>query len=185
MIVQYSIVIILLFAMSFISVGIISSKELIGSVILTSIFSFFAMMVYSILKAPDVAITEAAVGSAISTLFAMMLIMAIGKRVDKWSIIYGDPNEPVNYIWIAKFCISMCFFVAMVMVAGHFPEFGDSISKANLGVGSFYSKNAHDVFGIENIVTAILGGYRGFDTMIEVTVTFTASLAVYSILKRL
>ena len=38
--------------------------------------------------------------------------------------------------------------------------------------------------GVPNVVTSVLASYRGFDTLGEVIVVFTAAIGVLSILKR-
>ena len=38
--------------------------------------------------------------------------------------------------------------------------------------------------GIPNVVTSVLASYRGFDTLGETTVIFTAGIAVLMLLKR-
>lgn len=48
---------------------------------------------------------------------------------------------------------------------------------------SSYFENAYELAGGANIVNAILGDFRGFDTMLEVVVLFIAGLGVYSMIK--
>ena len=51
-------------------------------------------------------------------------------------------------------------------------------SPANSGVGLTYLKiNWYDT-GVPNVVTSVLASYRGFDTLGETAVVFTAGLAV-------
>jgi multicomponent Na+:H+ antiporter subunit B len=55
---------------------------------------------------------------------------------------------------------------------------GDPNSPANTGVGLTYLRVAWYDTGIENVVTPVLGSYRGFDTLGETTVVFVAGIAV-------
>jgi multisubunit Na+/H+ antiporter MnhB subunit len=58
------------------------------------------------------------------------------------------------------------------------PPLGDPASPANSGVGLTYLQvNWYDT-GVPNVVTSVLASYRGFDTLGETAVVFTAGLAV-------
>ena len=55
-------------------------KDLVSSVIAVGVVSLFASILYLILQAPDVAMTEAAIGAGLSTL---ILLYALHKTTDK------------------------------------------------------------------------------------------------------
>ena len=59
------------------------------------------------------------------------------------------------------------------------PAFGDPNAPAQLHVGPDYIARTPEEIHVPNIVTAVLGSYRGYDTMGEVTVVFTAGLGVF------
>jgi multicomponent Na+:H+ antiporter subunit B len=58
------------------------------------------------------------------------------------------------------------------------PAFGDLAAPANQHVAPYYLGNSLSDTGVPNVVTSILASYRGFDTLGEVTVIFTAGIAV-------
>jgi len=71
-----------------------------------------------------------------------------------------------------------------------FPNFGDPRSPANAGVGGgsssaslYYIENTYRDTKVPNLVTAILADYRGYDTLFETVVIFTAGMAIFSILR--
>src|SRR5699024_4475426 len=49
---------------------------------------------------------------------------------------------------------------------------------------STYFENAYEFSGGKNIVNAILGDFRAFDTMLEVIVFFIGGLGVYTLVKQ-
>jgi energy-converting hydrogenase B subunit D len=55
-------------------------KDLVSSVIAVGVVSLFASILYLILQAPDVAMTEAAIGAGLSTL---IFLYALKKTTDK------------------------------------------------------------------------------------------------------
>ncbi len=64
------------------------------------------------------------------------------------------------------------------------PAFGDPQAPATQYTGELYIQSALPDIGIENIVTAILASYRGFDTLGETVVIFTAGISVALLLRR-
>lgn len=75
---------------------------------------------------------------------------------------------------------------------GHLPERGDLESPPNAAesaVGSpnaatYYIENAYIDAETPNMVTVTLGDYRGFDTLGETVVVFTAGIATALVLRR-
>ena len=64
-----------------IAVGIASleARDLLAAIVLFSGFSFFAVLIYIVLAAPDVAFTEAIIG-VIATVFYLTALKKIGER---------------------------------------------------------------------------------------------------------
>jgi multicomponent Na+:H+ antiporter subunit B len=63
------------------------------------------------------------------------------------------------------------------------PKFGDPEAPVHGHVAPHYIAYAYDETGVTNMVTAIVVDYRGYDTLGELTVIFTAGVAVLSLLK--
>jgi len=51
-------------------------------------------------------------------------------------------------------------------------------------VGLAYIKDSYEQTHIPNVVTSVLASYRGYDTLGETTVIFTAGIGVLLLLKR-
>jgi multicomponent Na+:H+ antiporter subunit B len=58
------------------------------------------------------------------------------------------------------------------------PSFGDPQAPAQQHVAPRYISEGMKDTGVPNLVTAVLASYRGFDTLGEVTVIFTAGIGV-------
>jgi len=65
-----------------------------------------------------------------------------------------------------------------------FPRWADPNQPASLHVSPRYIEHALDETAVPNLVTAVLADYRGFDTMFETAVIFTAGMVVMMILRR-
>ena len=73
----------------------------------------------------------------------------------------------------------------LLSAVGDFPDWGDPNSPANSYRLSqhFVTETFHET-AVPNMVTAVLADYRGYDTMFETVVMFTAGIAIISILRR-
>ena len=64
-----------------------------------------------------------------------------------------------------------------------FPSWGDPQSPASLHVSPYYIEHAVEDTAVPNIVTAVLADYRGYDTMFETAVIFSAGIACLFLLR--
>lgn len=77
--------------------------------------------------------------------------------------------------WIAL--VIVCLFGALIFYAeGDMPKYGDVLTPANTHVSPAYLTGSIKDTHTPNVVTAILADYRGYDTLGETTVIFTAGL---------
>ena len=70
----------------------------------------------------------------------------------------------------------------LLYAASDLPPMGDPNSPPSTHVSPRYIEHSHDETGAPNFVTAVLADYRGYDTLGETTVIFTAGLACVFIL---
>ena len=77
--------------------------------------------------------------------------------------------------WVA--IVVMCLFAGLLLYAEvDMPRYGDAKSPASLHVSPYYIEKSLEETETPNIVTAVLADYRGYDTLGETTVIFTAGL---------
>ncbi len=82
------------------------------------------------------------------------------------------------------FLVLFVFALFLLNAVAEMPKFGEEKNPPNLHVVDRYLEKGEEEAGCKNIVTAIILNYRGYDTMGEVTVIFTALCAVLAVLKR-
>ncbi len=160
--------IVLLGILFMVGIAIARMRSLFSIVMLSGIYSLVSAAWYVAVDAVDVAFTEAAVGAGMST--AVLLgAMLLTSRTAK-------PEKMFRRLGPLLVCVATG--VMLIYATVDLPAFGDPDSPANAGVGLTYLQiNWHDT-GIPNVVTPVLGSYRGFDTLGETTVVFAAGLAV-------
>lgn len=170
---EVTIITILLLAILFvIGVAIARMRSLFAIVMLSGVYSLVSATWFVALDAVDVAFTEAAVGAGIST--ALMLgAMLLTVRTAK------SDNGLRN---IAPLVVVIATGAMLIYASIDLPALGDPNSPANAYVGAQYLERNMGEIGIQNVVTSVLASYRGFDTLGEVLVVFTAGLAVVMLL---
>ncbi len=164
----------LLTLLAMVTVAIISQRSLIGVVILAGIYSFLMASVMIVLDAVDVALTEASVGAGIST---VLLLGALNLTKTREISLPQPKAGPI--------LLSLAVGAALVWGALVLPPFGDPNTAVHMHVGPYYLERAYVETGVPNIVTAVLADYRGFDTLGETIVVFTAGVGVLLLLKGL
>lgn len=162
----------LLTLLAAVTLGIIRMRNLFAVVILGGIYSFLMASVMIVLDAVDVAMTEASVGAGIST----VLMLGTLYLTNAWEI------RPVHRDLLPMF-VAVATGAALVFGTFALPPFGVADTPANTHVAPYYLENSLRDTLHPNVVTAVLASYRGFDTLGEVTVIFTAGIAVLMLLK--
>lgn len=151
-------------AMLIIVIGLIRSNNIMTITLLNGAFSLFMVMMYLLLDAPDVAMTEAAV-SILASVFSVYTI----KHVYKYNFIFVD-----NYNIYLLIAIGV-FAAVLIYVSGDLPDFGQA------RFNSYYLDNSMKDTGVPSVVASILASYRGYDTLLETLVVLLGSLAILMI----
>lgn len=76
------------------------------------------------------------------------------------------------------------FWAILVYGVPDLPDLGDPDAPAHKHVVPEYIEGSYKEAGVTNIVTAILANYRGYDTLGETTVIFTAGISVMLLIRR-
>ncbi|MEJ2066702.1 MAG: hypothetical protein P8Y09_01790 [Deltaproteobacteria bacterium] len=82
--------------------------------------------------------------------------------------------------------IAIALATLMVLLQGveDLPPWADPDQPASVQVSPRYIERSLEETGVSNIVTAVLADYRGYDTLFETAVIFTAGIAVLMLLRR-
>jgi multicomponent Na+:H+ antiporter subunit B len=82
--------------------------------------------------------------------------------------------------------VALAIAALIVLLRGieDLPPWAEPDQPASVHVSPQYIERAIEETGVPNIVTAVLADYRGYDTLFETAVIFTAGVAVLMILRR-
>jgi multicomponent Na+:H+ antiporter subunit B len=85
---------------------------------------------------------------------------------------------------LLSLCITIIAGLLLLYGSGEFPPWGDPRQPASTHVSPRYIEKTLPETGVPNAVTSVLADYRGYDTMFETSVIFTAGVAVMMLLRR-
>jgi multicomponent Na+:H+ antiporter subunit B len=152
-------------------------KDLLSAAIIFGAYSFLMCLLWTEMGAVDVAFTEASVGAGVST---VLFIAAIYQTTRKVGVRKSGRLLSKAVALVATLLTGLVLLIA----EADFPDFANPFTPASLHLSPYYiMQTLHDT-NVPNIVTSVLADYRGFDTMFETAVIFTAGLAVIAILRR-
>jgi multicomponent Na+:H+ antiporter subunit B len=153
------------------ALGIVRSRNLFTGVMLSGIFSLLMAANFFVLDAADVALTEAAVGAGIST------VLLLG------ALALAPPRERREHggRWLAVAVVSLTTIVVIYTTFQN-PHLGDPNAPVHVHVAPWYLEQTPELIGIPNVVTAVLGSFRAYDTLGEVIVVLTAGIGVLFLL---
>jgi multicomponent Na+:H+ antiporter subunit B len=157
------------------AVAVIRVRDLFALVVLLSVYSGLLAATLAIMGAPDVAFTEAVVGTSVSTVFFMALMWWINPME---LTRYSAPRR--LFAWVPALAIGALLLYGVNAL----PPFGDATAPPMVYLSPEYVARTLEDTHTPNVVTAILADYRAFDTLIETTVVLTAALAVLLVLQK-
>lgn len=149
------------------AVAVIRLRDLFAVVMLFGIYSLVSAGLFVVLDAVDVAFTEAAVGAGVATVF-MLSTLALTTSREK-------PSSRGSALPLLVVCITGA---ALIYGTLDIPPFGNPDNPIHAHVAPRYIEASGEEIGIPNIVTSVLASYRGYDTLGETAVIFTAGVGV-------
>lgn len=170
---EHLVVMILLTVLIILTLGIIYLKDLLAAVILSGLYSLVSAGIFVAMDAVDVAFTEAAVGAGISTII-LLGALSFTKREQK-------PQKHNNIPALIIVCMTGALLIYGTL---DMPPYGDATSPANTHpeLAKHYLEKSKEEIDVPNVVTSVLASYRGYDTLGETAVVFTAAIGVLSLL---
>ena len=165
------------------AIAVLRVTNLFAAVMLAGIYSFLSAGLFTVMDAVDVAFTEAAVGAGISTVLMLATLALVGSRVTEpqFRILDISTKVPPKR---ALFPLFVVILTGGILVYGtlDMPAYGEASNPVHQHVAPHYLEESEHEIGVPNVVTSVLASYRGYDTMGETTVVFTAAVGVMILL---
>lgn len=157
----------ILLAMVIAAFATLLTKNRIAAIVSLGAVGYLMVMLFVILRAPDLALTQMVVETATTALFLLCFyhLPKLGKRVEKIKF------KVMNLV--VSISVGLIVTILTLTASGH---------KLFKPITDFF-ENAYELAGAKNIVNAILVDFRGFDTMLEISVLLIAGIGVYTLIK--
>ncbi|MCM8784964.1 MAG: DUF4040 domain-containing protein [Candidatus Omnitrophica bacterium] len=169
------IIIVLLIFMLIGSIICLETKDLLSSIISITSVGYFGSVIFLLIGAPDIAITQMVV-----EVLSLIILIRATIRMDLTTI-----EEDRDFFGlIGTLALIFVFFILGMEAIRYLPKFGTPSFTLNLQAPSNrYLMNGLKETGAVNIVTSIILDYRGYDTLGEATILFTSILGALAILR--
>lgn len=153
------------------AVAVLWLRDLFAVVMLSGAYSLLAATLYVLLDAVDVAFTEAAVGAGIATVLMLGTLTMVPHQEKE------TRRGSLGGLMVVAATGALLVYATLDM-----PEFGDPDAPIHRHVVPRYMQDSPAEVGLPNVVTSVLASYRGYDTLGETTVIFTAAIGVMALL---
>lgn len=156
--------------------AVLQLRNLFAVIMLSGVYSLAAAALYVVLDAVDVAFTEASVGAGIATVLMIAALAALPReeKRTRWA-------SPGN---LAGLAAVLATGALLVYGSLDMPAYGDPNAPIHHHVVPRYIEKTPTEIGPPNVVTAVLAAYRGYDTLGETHVIFTAAIGVMVLIGR-
>jgi multicomponent Na+:H+ antiporter subunit B len=184
--VEYLILLLLAFMLLAVLIA-VEARDLLSSVISLGAGGFALSVIFLLLGAPDLAITQVVV----EVIALVLLIRLVVTRKDTTSETPRDAlRTGLVLLGGGVLLVGMFFAVGGATSTGTIPEFGQPLMSRDIEgparpVTADYLARSAEETGAANVVMAILLDYRGYDTLGEATVIFVSVIGAYAVLRRI
>lgn len=138
------------------------------AIILTGTTGYMVTIFFVIFRAPDLALTQMIVETVSVALFLLCFYHLPKLKREKVALKLKIPN----------LIVAVGVGTVMTLVA-----LGASSGRSFESIADYFVKYSYKLAGGKNIVNVILVDFRGFDTLLEITVLGIASYGIYSLIK--
>ena len=152
-------------------------RDVLTAVVVFAAYSLGLAILWVLFHAPDVGLTEAAVGAGVTTALFLLAISRTVRPSGGRTLVDPATVKPSSVV------VAVAVTVGLLLTVPALPPVGAADTPAFGPVSDYYLADAADR-GVDNAVTAVLVVYRGFDTFGEIAVVFAAAVAVLAVLGR-
>ncbi len=143
------------------------SKSRLAAVASMGVVGYCFCLIFLFYSAPDLAITQFSIDTLTVILFVLVLY-----NLPKYLTLSNNRDR------IRDGLLSLIFGALISVLTLEVLN-----EKVNKDITAYYAENAYILAKGKNVVNVILVDFRGFDTMVEITVLAIAALGVFSLLK--
>ncbi|MGQ9707468.1 MAG: hydrogen gas-evolving membrane-bound hydrogenase subunit E [bacterium] len=151
------------------------TRNLLAAAICLGLVGFSCAMMFILVQAPDLAIVQIVVETLTVVFFTAVIL-----RTTEFDTTVTSGLKMETAMFVAAFLAFGGLFLSLIIgVMRELPKFGEPAMR----VASEYVQLGLERTGAANIVAAIILDFRGYDTLGEATVLFTAVVGVLTVMR--
>ena len=157
----------LVIVMTIAAIAVLFAKSRLTAILLNGVLGFSIAIFFVLFRAPDLALTQLVIETVTTVLFLVCF-----NYLPEWK-----KEDSPRHVKIRNGIIAAAGGLTITLI-------GLSVNSGNLfeSISGFY-ENSYELAGGDNIVNAILGDFRAFDTLLESLVLFIAGIGVFSLIR--
>jgi multisubunit Na+/H+ antiporter MnhB subunit len=159
------------------------AKDLLSAIVSYGIVGFSLVIAFLVLRAPDLAIVQIVVETISLIIMISVLIISTGEDLSEKETVRIKGKSYVNIrslSFIIFSLITCCLLVYFFFIStGNLDPLGSHKTR----MATEYIMNGVNDTGSVNLVTGVVFDYRGYDTLGEASILFTAVMGVLAILR--
>lgn len=161
----------------------LSANDLLSALISCGIVGYGLVICFLLLKAPDLAIVQIVVETITLVIMIAVVLDSTREELKEKAIVkvngasYIHRRYLINVIMVVVFALFLLYFFRESI--NTLNSFGDHVTR----MSTAYIEHAAEQTGSTNLVTGVLFDFRGYDTLGEATILFTAVIGILTILR--
>jgi multicomponent Na+:H+ antiporter subunit B len=159
------------------------AKDLLSAIVSYGIVGFSLVIAFMLLRAPDLAIVQIVVETMSLVIMISVLIISTGEDLSDQGTVKINGRSYINIRSLFYIVFSLVSAFALiyffVTITGDLDHFGTHETR----MATEYIKKGVKDTGAINLVTGVVFDFRGYDTLGEATILFTAVMGVLAILR--
>jgi multicomponent Na+:H+ antiporter subunit B len=161
----------------------LNAKDLLSALISCGIVGYGLVICFLLLQAPDLAIVQIVVETITLVIMVAVVLNSSREELKEKAVVtvngasYIHQRYLINVILVVVFALFLLyFFKESIYTLNHLGEHVTRMSTA-------YIEKAAQQTGSANLVTGVVFDFRGYDTLGEATILFTAVIGILTILR--
>jgi multicomponent Na+:H+ antiporter subunit B len=158
------------------------ARDLLSALISCGIVGYSLVICFLLLQAPDLAIVQIVV-ETITLLIMIAVVLDSSREELKEKKVVGLKLSHFRKWYVMNVILVIVCLVVLLYFFKEVTSTLDPLGKHLTRMSTAYIENAAEKTGSANLVTGVLFDFRGYDTLGEVTILFTAVIGVLAILR--
>ena len=149
----------------------LSSPDLFRAIVLFIAFGLLMALTWVRLNAPDIALAEAAIGAGLTGALLLSALARLKAKNSASIMTEQVENKPLFWLLLTMLSLAVTSGLAFSVL---------TLQENSPGLSIWVLENI-ETSGVSNPVTAVLLNYRGYDTLLEMSVLLVALLGIWSL----